>query len=1258
MNSKYKFTYRVASIVLVLLGGGLAAVPTFALIQGGGCVNEVSGDTNNCTANDLTFVAVGLGIQDDGCVSINDTVSIFLRAQIANTTAQTRYDVGMYFATDGDPNGDGGESGICSRETLRPASATVGAQNCPPLDLNSGVGPFLNSDGDTCADLLAESNPLNCTAQGRVDAQNKTLRDAAIMDFATAIVFPCRDVELTPTGFVNIPLCSTWGNQNSQVSTDANNTCDSELEVIPGTKSKCRCEDLDSNIPAPDLSLSCTCNSPTTVRPGFPVTCTVNYTNAATCTPAGGTPERFQCGTAGFVRFDLDDDRMGLEAGTFAVNNDGRGSTAGTPGQIQWTPASDPQLTSGLVGQSESDSLEFVYTVSPDATDGPVTITTQTIWSNTSDFSTPVTQSLSTTCAITVDATHATVSSFVSRAQDDATVLEWETASEAGTRGFDLYRWQAGGWVKVNTDLLPATGDLPGATYRLLDPEADPRAVQTYKVVEEDVWGRRQTHGPFRVTAEAATLDREQLSARRLQTDDDGSAFEALPKALPQVDRERFAAARRETLEALEASSLSPIGAAAKNGGSVATPRARIDIEATGLVEVAASDLASAWGLPLADTLKTIQQGKVRVTGLGREIGWHATAGGDGIAFYAEGIESLFTRTNAYFVEADRGAGMPTLRLKGKAPTASGAPADSFTETIHLEEDVLGRPVVGQSTFDDYWFWTGLIQGHPTLGAWTSPFTLDGALGAAALGDGWLTVRFRGQTTDLSGIDQRAEVQLNGATLGEAAWEGQLDHDETFTFPQSLLTPSAQTLEIVALEGNFFVDSFDVTYARRLEALDGRLAFTAEGRSTVTVGGFASADIGLYEITDPRAVRRLTGAFVEPGSGTGGFQVTFEPPDPQGSYLALEAGAAFAPAGVVTDHPSQWKSPSQRADYLVIAPAELAAAAETLAEHRRNRGLEAQVVLLQDIYDELQHGVRSPEAIRAFLAYAHSNWELAPRYVTLAGKGSYDYRDLLGLDGNLFPPRMAPTRHGLVPSDSSYAIFDGSPLPQMAVGRLPVVSAGELVAMVDKIVGYETSGGGAWTGRALLVTDNPDSAGDFPADSDLLASTLPPGLATEKIYLGQPLTLAEARQRTAEGIQEGALFVSYVGHGGFDRLAAEGILTRVEVPSLDNGDRLPVFAALTCNLGMFAFPGFSSLGEALVIEPDGGGAAVWGPMGLSLNAEATALGSHLLPKLAATPGPRLGDRVLDSLGAYLAAGGNPELARLYGLLGDAALEFP
>src|SRR5260370_33003437 len=64
----------------------------------GQCVQARGG--NSCTANDVTFVLVGLGTQTTGCVNSSGNVTMLLAARVRNTPPNTRYDIGMYINTD------------------------------------------------------------------------------------------------------------------------------------------------------------------------------------------------------------------------------------------------------------------------------------------------------------------------------------------------------------------------------------------------------------------------------------------------------------------------------------------------------------------------------------------------------------------------------------------------------------------------------------------------------------------------------------------------------------------------------------------------------------------------------------------------------------------------------------------------------------------------------------------------------------------------------------------------------------------------------------------------------------------------------------------------------------------------------------------------------------------------------------------------------------------------------------------------------
>jgi hypothetical protein len=196
-----------------------------------------------------------------------------------------------------------------------------------------------------------------------------------------------------------------------------------------------------------------------------------------------------------------------------------------------------------------------------------------------------------------------------------------------------------------------------------------------------------------------------------------------------------------------------------------------------------------------------------------------------------------------------------------------------------------------------------------------------------------------------------------------------------------------------------------------------------------------------------------------------------------------------------------------------------------------------------------------------------------------------------------------------------------------------------------------------------LFADDPDSAaGNFPATSDAIAAAATTSnLHLTREYLTPGLTgapLAAARVDLVKALRTGQHLFNYVGHGGLDRLTTEGVLLSSDVSTLLNGPRVPVMTALTCLIGDTAYPTFSSIGENLVLQPDGGVAALYAPTWISYNAEAGDLGRYVWPQLAQTGGGRLGDRLLRGMRAYVAAGGDRHMLRFFALLGDPAAQVP
>jgi hypothetical protein len=376
--------------------------------------------------------------------------------------------------------------------------------------------------------------------------------------------------------------------------------------------------------------------------------------------------------------------------------------------------------------------------------------------------------------------------------------------------------------------------------------------------------------------------------------------------------------------------------------------------------------------------------------------------------------------------------------------------------------------------------------------------------------------------------------------------------------------------------------------------------------------------------------------------------VRFAPPAADRVYLALD------PAGLLVPRAESWVQPAplraqSGAEHLILAPAALLGPAQNLARYRQSQGLVARVVSLEQIYDEWNDGLPSPHAVERFLAYAAASWQPAPKAVVLAGAGSYDYKGYLGLGGNLFPPLLAATANGLFAADGGY-LPAGSGI---VLGRIPAQSAAELQGYVDKLIAYEGAAPGAWRQQVLFVADNPDSGGQFDAESDRLIADLPAPFVPTRLYLSE-LPAAALRSQLLAGLAGGAFLLDYTGHAGLDRLSAQSLLTSADAKVLANSPRLPLVMTMACLLGRFEIPGFRSLGEELADNPNGGAIAVWAPAGVAYDAQSSTLGRALAAQLFAARAATLGEAVAGAIVRFRAAGGAAATLSTYNLFGDPA----
>jgi hypothetical protein len=130
-------------------------------------------------------------------------------------------------------------------------------------------------------------------------------------------------------------------------------------------------------------------------------------------------------------------------------------------------------------------------------------------------------------------------------------------------------------------------------------------------------------------------------------------------------------------------------------------------------------------------------------------------------------------------------------------------------------------------------------------------------------------------------------------------------------------------------------------------------------------------------------------------------------------------------------------------------------------------------------------------------------------------------------------------------------------------------------------------------------------------------------------------------------------WVTYVGHGGLDRLGNEGWLTSEDVPALEALTGTPVVVGWSCNIGRFDLPGFVSLGEELVNS--GASAGVFSATGWSNHIDTDGMRTAFSEAAFASDSETIGEAML---AAHRAAAGAPLAAHhAYILLGDPALRL-
>ncbi|MBV8254273.1 MAG: type IX secretion system sortase PorU [Chitinophaga sp.] len=303
-----------------------------------------------------------------------------------------------------------------------------------------------------------------------------------------------------------------------------------------------------------------------------------------------------------------------------------------------------------------------------------------------------------------------------------------------------------------------------------------------------------------------------------------------------------------------------------------------------------------------------------------------------------------------------------------------------------------------------------------------------------------------------------------------------------------------------------------------------------------------------------------------------------------------------------------------KADMIIATVPELQAQALRLAQWHQQQGLDAQVVTMDQVYNEFSSGSPDPTALRDFLKMQYDRGQ-TPQYLLLFGAASYDYRRRVKNNTNMVPSWQSTASldpvssyvtddyFGLLTDKDDINRTDIRNVLQLAIGRIPARNSTEAATAVDKIIHYrEKSLQANWRNQLVFIADDEDNNLHFN-DAELLTQLITtnfPAFNISKIYLDAYTrqagttgpTYPDAVTALNQRINQGALIVNYSGHGSNTRLAEENIVDGTTITQWQNQDFLPLLLTATCDFAPFDNPAVLSLGQKILLQQATGAIAL------------------------------------------------------------------
>lgn len=604
-----------------------------------------------------------------------------------------------------------------------------------------------------------------------------------------------------------------------------------------------------------------------------------------------------------------------------------------------------------------------------------------------------------------------------------------------------------------------------------------------------------------------------------------------------------------------------------------------------------------------------------------KEDGYVLFYGQGPVSWEANSANTYFTRTENFYANAGyyfltEGTESTTFPSTEVTQTASTT-LNTYNDYALYENNEYNWASSGRELYESY--------NYATTNTKSYAFSLPGI----TTDSGYCTARFAALSTSTTTVSVTANsLSIGSFTIGGTSDEYSKAIDAGATFEWTSGQVESTTIKITHTRSSGVpgrLNYIALNFRRNLKQYGNYTPFrdlTTKGKIVNYQIASSSSSTVVWDVTTMGGYQQMKGTLSGSTYSFVGDNTTVK------EYVAVDVNGTFASPTIVGSIENQDLHALEQPDFVIVIPASgiFQAQAERLAQaHRDKDNMVVHVVRADQVYNEYSSGTPDATAFRWFMKQfydrAQTNGSKSPRYLLMMGDCAWDNRmvtsDWKGSSPEDFLPCYeSPNSTIEVQSyctDDYLALLDsgeGTSLitdkMDIGVGRFTVRTLSQATTAVDKTIAYMNNTElGPWKNRICYAADDGDSATDgYPhmTYSEELAKateTNYPAFLVSRIYedayiretTSSGFAYPQATKELLSTIENGALVVNYVGHGGTSGWSAEFLLTSEEILAMQN-TKLGLWITATCDFCRYDDVS-TSAGEYAFLNSSGGAIALF-----------------------------------------------------------------